>query len=208
MIFFQKSQVACTLLLVFTLTITGCSNSIYNRVKSNLPVYDNGTVIIEPEAAIFIFKPDPQREWHWYQKTTGLSELEYSFGVQFELDGVGYQCGYSLFKHPLARPDDGSFKELIDAGQIDLWKEDSSFGGPIGRNRAIVSVSNRRMEYVRMRTIVDDNSLAIILKEKDIVEQFNHYRPDSIFFRQILPTEKTLRKQVKVTYRDDVGSEK
>ncbi|NGP76253.1 hypothetical protein G3570_06390 [Balneolaceae bacterium YR4-1] len=195
----------CAFLLLIAIVISGCSNSIYNRVRSNLPSYDNGTVIVEPDAAIFIFKPEPRSEWQWYQKTTGISELEYSFGVQFELDGVEYQCGYSLFKHPFARPDDGSFKELIDAGQVDLWKEESTSGGPIGGNRAIVAVSNRRMEYVRMRTLVDDNSLAIVLKEKDIVEQFNSARPDSIFFRQILPSEMTQRKSVKVTYRNPEG---
>lgn len=196
----------CTLLVIFAFIFFGCSNNIYKRVKSNLPAYDNGTVIVEPEAAIFIFKPEPRSEWHWYKDSTPLNQEEYGFEVQFELDDIRYQCGYSLFKHPMARPAEGSLKEMIDAGQIDLWKMEAASGGPIGGNRVAIMVSGKRVEYVRMRTIVDKNALAIVLKEKDIVAQFNRSRPDSILFIQNLPSNLPIRKSVKVTYRDEVTS--
>ena len=191
-----------TLLLFFAISITGCSNSIYSQVRSNLSTYDNGTVIVEPEAAIFNFKSEPRSKWRWYQDSTPLNQEEYGFKVHFELDGVNYQCGYSLFKHPFANPDEGSFKELIDAGQIDLWKEESSSRGPIGGNRVAIMISGKRVEYVRMKTIVDKNALAIVLKEKDIVTQFNRSRPDSIVFIQNFPSVLPERKSVKVTYRE------
>lgn len=197
-----------SLLLFFAFSISGCSNSIYSQVRSNLSTYDNGTVIVEPETAIFIFKSEPRSVWRWYQDSTPLNQEEYGFKVQFELDGVNYQCGYSLFKHPFASPDEGSFKELIDAGQIDLWKEESSSRGPIGGNRVAIMISGKRVEYVRMKTIIDKNALAIVLKEKDIVTQFNRSRPDSIVFIQNFPSVLPERKSVKVTYREAGTSNK
>ena len=200
--YFQRHAVISTLLFVFVLTVTSCSNSIYNEVRSNLSTYENGTVIVEPGAAIFIFNPESKSEWNWYQKSTPLNALEYGFAVQFELDGVSYECGYSLFKHPLARPDEGSFKELIHVGQIDLWKMEPASSGPIGGNRVAIMISGRPVEYVRMKTLVDKSALAIVLREKDIVSEFNRTRPDSILFKQIMPSEPPVRRSVKVTYRD------
>lgn len=191
-----------TFFLLIAIVISGCSNSIYSQVRSSLSTYQNETAIVEPGAVIFIFTPEPKSEWYWHQDSTPFNQQEYNFGVQFELDGKGYTCGYSLFKHPMARPDNGSFEELIDAGQVDLWKTGTSSSIPLGENRVVLGISGRRVEYARLRTLVGDNSLAIVLKEKEIVEQFNRARPDSILFVQNVPSEPPQRKSVTVTYRN------
>lgn len=196
-----------SLTLFIFIGISGCSNSIHKQVKSALPSYKGDTAIIQPDAAIFIFKPEPRSEWYWHQDTTPFNAGEYSFQIQFELDEAQYSCGYSIFKHPMAKADSGSFEELIDAGQIDLWKMETAPGIPLPKNRVAIGVTRRRVQYVRMRTVVNDNSLAIILKEKDIVEQFNKSRPDSILFIQNFPTKSRMRKAVKVTYRNNTENE-
>lgn len=202
---FQYSSLLYAILLFIALALTGCSNSIHKQVKSTLPAYENDTVIIQPDAAIFIFKPEPRSEWYWHQDETPFNAGEYSFKVQFKLDEHQYSCGYSIFKHPMAKPDSGSFKELINAGQIDLWKMETGPARTLGGNRVTFAVTGRQVKYVRMRSITDDNSLAIILKEKVIVEQFNKTRPDSILFLHNLPSELPERKAVKVTYRKNAA---
>ena len=202
--FFLHPALRYTIILIIAFGLTGCSNSIHKQVKSALPAYENDTVFIQPDAAIFIFKPEPRSEWYWHQDETPFNAGEYSFKVEFKLANTQYSCGYSLFKHPMAKADSGSFKELIDAGQIDLWKMETTTGIPLDKGKVAIGVTGRQVQYARMRTVVNDNSLAIILKEKDIVEQFNKLRPDSILFLQNYPTKSSMRKAVKVTYRNNI----
>ena len=192
--------------LLIVVVFTGCSNSIHKQVKSTLPTYEKETVIIQPDAAIFIFKTQPRAEWYWHQDQTPYNAEEYSFSFEFELEEARYSCGYSLFKHPMAKADSGTFKELISAGQVDLWKMETSTGMPLSGNRVAIAVTGRRVDYTRMRTVVNENSMAIILKEKDSVEQFNRSRPDSILFIQNFPTKSLIKKAVKVTYRNNTGN--
>lgn len=202
---FTSPSLLHALTLFFALALIGCSNSIHKQVKASLPGYEGDTAIILPDAAIFVFKPEPRSEWFWHQDKTPFNAGEYSFKVEFKLDNAQYSCGFSLFKHPFAKADSGSFKELIRAGQIDLWKTGNVSRKSLEGNRELVAVSRTREEYVRLRTVVNDNSLAIILKEKNIVEQFNQARPDSILFLQNLPSTYPKRKAVKVTYRSNIS---
>lgn len=190
-------------LLLISVLFPSCSNEIRTQLISDLPSYTEDSVIIKPNAVIFIFKINPKSTWTWYQKDTPQNLMEYSWSAVFKFENTQYECGYHLFKHPSAKQNTGSFKQLLKAGRFDLWTMNFTSKKHITGNRYLLMGSSNRVEYARIEPVVVSNSMGIILKEKDIVEKFQNFKPDSITFQHKTPGKTYSSKNIRVDYQLD-----
>lgn len=188
-------------ILILCMLGVGCSNSLQTQLKKELPNYTEDAAIIKPGAAIFIFKMQPKGTWHWYRNSTQQNQLEYAWNASFTLEDRQYDCGFILFKHPFARPDQGNLKKLLDSGQLDLWVKRVSPTVPLGDNRYVSSVQRERVDYTRIESMISSGSLVILLKDKKLVKKFMKLKPDSLTLSSKLPSEPFSRKQVKINYQ-------
>src|SRR5438552_2996986 len=75
-------------------------------------------------------------EWTWYRAATPTNWAEYIWRVRI---GQRYSAGFSLFKFPAASPKEGSFADLLRAGQADVASLTPSGGTVVMRYKPVIS---------------------------------------------------------------------
>jgi hypothetical protein len=77
----------------------------------------NPRAVIDSAGARFTF-PIPNRPvWAWAQSATPVDQAEYDWTVQVHNGGRDFTFGFLYFKAPGATPGQGSFEDLLRAGQ-------------------------------------------------------------------------------------------
>ena len=195
---FPTIALICTLLFAY-----GCTNKIGEQLMTDITESDTDSVIITSEMALFVFNIDQKKSWHWFQQDTRTGMAEYGWWAEFELANNRYSCGYRLFKHPFTEPSEGSFKQLIEAGQVDIFAKQSTAEKRTGDGGSQVAVASTQKNDIQLETVIEPNHLIIVLEEQHIINQFRDIRPDSILFHKQTGARQFDRSKIAVNYRTD-----
>jgi hypothetical protein len=109
-------------------------------------------------------------EWTWYRAATPTNWAEYIWHVRI---GQRYSAGFSLFKVPGASPKEGSFADLLLAGQADVASLTPT-GGTVAKGyKPVVSG--------------DANVLIVEIDGKDVIDTLFQGHPRTVVFETYSP---------------------
>ncbi len=149
---------------------------------------------------------DTGGSWQWYQNSTPTGRLEFGWQAQFELGNEHFESGVSLFKHPFTEPSSGTFRELVEDGQVDLSVRTSRSGTKSGNNQYVMGFMRKRIDNARVEAVVEPDALMIVLKEPAIIEKLMNFRPDSVTFLSITPEMSPETRRIGVKYSAELST--
>lgn len=153
---------------------------------------DPYTAVVGPVRARFTF-PLPERDtWSWDQPVTEARSQEYQWEVEVTNAGETFVFGYSHFKQPNPRPQEGDLWSLIGHGQASVWRKTSE-GSSLFTE---ASVQVRPEGADRLVVWIDDSWTRAQLFGEN---------PDSVTFLWKLLGEAPQSVRVPVTYVDELG---
>ncbi len=124
------------------------------------------TAFVYPAECRFSFPIERvNRKWRWGVSTPNF--CEYSWMVTIKTETEIYQLGFSYF-NPGGPSQEGSFADLLFAGQTDLWK--------LGTDSA------SSVDGVKVKATVDSNRLRITVVDKEWTERLFEKKPKSLQF--------------------------
>lgn len=200
---YLKNRVLYIFIFILFSSLFACSPSIGENILREIASLETDAAIIDDQTAYFIFDIQEQSEWEWYQPSTELNSLEYGWWADFVLNDNSYSCGYRLFKNPFSGPAKGSFKQFIEAGQVDFSSHRISKSDDLNENTAILTVMGFPDRDARVSYKAEPGRLIVMLSERAIVRQLNSERPDSITFYKMAGTNRFEGEQVFVRYLTD-----
>lgn len=104
-------------------------------------------------------------EWRWFLPTTMEHAREYAWMVEVTNEGQRYELGYSLVKRPGAVPQQGALGDLLQAGQVDVWKFSED------------GMSMRSMEDTGIQAMTEGKGVVIRLDNPEVIRQLFSGRP-------------------------------
>lgn len=187
-------------LALISLLLSGCSGKISETLLSEITEADADSVIVKPDKALFIFNINGRDTWEWHQENTAVGQPEYGWWAEFELNNEVYTCGYRLLNHHSGDPAAGSFKQLIEAGNVDITSETTTSTEGTGSNEVKINIVNERLDDASIEAKVHSNHLIIILEEQEIIDKFRDIRPTSLILHKQTAVREFERSKVKVSY--------
>jgi hypothetical protein len=109
-------------------------------------------------------------EWTWYRAATATNSAEYIWRVRI---GRRYSAGFALFKFPGASPKEGSFADLLRAGQADVASLTPTAGTVVMGYRPALSG--------------ESDSLIVEIDGKDLIDTLFRGRPRTVVFETYSP---------------------
>ena len=161
----------------------------YKMISSIKPPY----ALVKKEVAEFQFYINNiDQQWSWGDSIDNA--LEYSWMVEIHLMDKVYELGYSYFKPPGGKSDQGTLQELLSKGQVDIWcKGKRVLGGPAVFKDLGISV--KQNEQGLLIRLIEPKFLNAILSE----------RPESVIFKskgwQQKKDKKNKKEEIKVKYQ-------
>jgi hypothetical protein len=148
------------------------------------------TAIVKADEAQFTL-PLPQRsEWRWLLPETKDRAQEYRMDVTVKNGATEYTFGFYLWKRAGAKPGQGSFSDLLEAGQKGLFERPPSARGFALVQDAGVKVSER------------GDTLLITIGGRSNVARLFSSKPPQATFTITVPGDGPRRKLVPVKYED------
>ncbi|MBD0371349.1 MAG: hypothetical protein ICV60_10975 [Pyrinomonadaceae bacterium] len=149
------------------------------------------TAIVKSDEARFTLPVPQRREWKWRRPETKESAQEYRMDVTVKNEGTEYTFGFYLWKpRKASRPGQGSFLQLLDAGQKSLFERPTSASGFSLVPDAGLKVSEK------------GDTLLITINGRNNVARLFSAKPSEVTFTITVPGEGPKRKLVPVKYVD------
>ncbi|KAA5538659.1 hypothetical protein FYK55_27135 [Roseiconus nitratireducens] len=153
------------------------------------PKSNDATATVLPGKCVFTFPVDEiEREWKW--GVSPANHCEYSWMVTVKGGDSTYQFGFSYF-NPVARPQSGTFDELLAAGQANVWKLKAD-----GRGASYV-------DGVAVTCDSEGDALRITIDSDDWVEKLFGQTPKSVKFETSGTQLKAGKIDVDVRYKKE-----
>lgn len=185
---------------IFLIVIAGCVNNQNDeRELKKLNVSAN-SVVVQYDYIKFVFDVDRKDTWKWFEETTRTGVLEYQWSAGFQLKNNHYRAAFNLFKYPDTKPSSGSFEELIDAGQVNLWKVELGEPESATSRLAVITGAGTLVRGAEIVASTENNRLVLLLKEPSIVEEFVSLKPDSVSYSTKTPRTNFESVKLPVTY--------
>jgi len=181
--------------------MVGCVDKQKEEISPKELMAAADSVIVEYDYVKFIFDVERKGSWEWFSENIRTGTLEYQWSASFRLNNQRYNAGFNLFKYPNAVPASGSFDELIEAGQVNLWSVKLSEPESVRSNMSVMTGRGSLVRGAEIQAIQENSQLVIMLKEKSIVAQFANVRPESVSFMTKTPRTNFENKQQAVSYR-------
>jgi hypothetical protein len=148
------------------------------------------SAVVRQDEARFTL-PAPQRpEWKWRQPETKDNAQEYRMDVTVKNNGTEYTFGFYLWKRRGAKPGQGSFSELLKAGQKSVFERPPSSRGLALVPDAGINVSER------------GDTLLITISGRQNVARIFSSKPSEVTFTTTLPGHDPKRQLITVKYED------
>lgn len=176
------------LVLVSACTSTNVAKE-RNEIVSLLSDVEEPTLIIGDNSAAVLITIMNRSMWEWNKIETPDNATEYRWAIGVENDGNTYDYGFGRWKYPGSQPESGSLEDLLNAGQIDLWKEKPE-GGATRISR----------EGIRI-TKSSSNTLIIIVEGKKYVDMLFSSEPSTAKLIQITPYEERSDTEINVIHK-------
>jgi hypothetical protein len=156
------------------------------ETKDNTQEYR--TAIVKADEAQFTLPAPQQRELKWRQPETKDNTQEYRMDVTVKNGGTEYTFGFYLWKRAGAEPAQGSFSELLAAGQKSLFERPPSASGLALVPNAGLKVSER------------SDTLLITISGRNNVARLFSGKPSDVTFTITVPGHSPRRELVPVRY--------
>jgi hypothetical protein len=184
---------------MFTVFI-GCVNNQKQEVPPEQLMVSADSVAVEYDYIKFIFDIEGKDNWEWFLERSDTGTLEYQWMASFRFEDEGYSAGFSLFKYPGAEPASGSFEELIEAGQVSLWRAGIMKTQSSNNNMSVMTGRRTLVRNVEIDATLENDKLVIMLDEEYLVNKFSDFRPDSVSYMTKTPSSNFENKQQAVSY--------
>src|SRR4051794_11448674 len=145
----------------------------------------SGTVTANP--AEFTMPLQPHAVWRWNQADTPDNQNEYMWSVTAKSGTAQYSFGLYLYKLPGSPESQGSLQDLIEAGQMSLFKEDSAGRGEL--------VPDANVEVTAV-----NGSILVRIMNPDWIRRIFHDHPETVAIHTRTPAADY--QVVRVTYQD------
>jgi len=147
------------------------------------------TATVKSGEARFTLPVPQRREWQWRRSETKERGREYVFDVKVVNEGRTYSFGLFMWKFPGARPANGSFASLVNAGQKNVFESDGS-----GHNLIVRDVD--------VKVKLKGEQLIITVSGRKNVERLFSGRPSTVTIETIILDEPRTSQTVPVTYEN------
>lgn len=146
------------------------------------------TAIVTDSTAAFVLPIPDRAEWVWAAEETPNNAPEYHWEIGVVNEGMDYQFGFWVFKHPSLRPTRGSLDDLVEAGQESLWQ-----ANPDGGSSAVRSAG------VHVVALAPGRVLISVEGSENVARVFSS-RPREAVVVVASPGEPVLERTVEITY--------
>ncbi|HBX65914.1 MAG: hypothetical protein CL670_11575 [Balneola sp.] len=193
-------QLITLFLLLISILFAGCVDNQKEEIPPEQLMASADSVVVEYDYIKFIFDIERKDTWEWFLEKSDTGTLEYQWMASFNFEDEGYSAGFSLFKYPGAEPASGSFDELVEAGQVSLWRAGVMKTKSSHSNMTVMSGRRTLVRNAEINATVENDKLVIMLKEEYLVNKFSNFRPDSVSYMTKTQRSNFESKQQAVSY--------
>jgi hypothetical protein len=146
--------------------------------------------VVTPKEGRFVFPVPDQETWRWNRAETAENALEYSWTVAVASGDKTYSFGFNLFKFSGAKPTKGPLRDLLFAGQDDVWLHDKQGGAEIVAGRVLV--------------VAEKDAVVVSITEPRLLKSLFADKPANVTMETVHPDRPAgpSRKSVKVSYSE------
>jgi len=185
-------------LVIYFLTAFLGTSSSHSQDRSGNNINE---VRVNSNKITFVFEANIDGYLKWYNNNVNTGSLEYQWTANFNLGRESYNAGFSIFKHPGAQQKTGTMEELINDGQISIFK--NQLINVEGVSQEIIALTGMKtlLRGLKIRSELIENALVVEILEKDLVNKFIQNKPDSVLFINKTPNTGFDTFSVKVHYQ-------
>ena len=145
----------------------------------------SGTVT--SDSAEFMIPLQPHAVWKWNRVDTPDNQNEYLWSVTAKSGAAQYSFGFYLYKLPGSPESQGSLQDLLEAGQMSLFKEDAGGRGEL-------------VQDANVEVMAENGSIMVRIMNPDWIRRVFHDHPETVTIHTRTPAADY--QVVQVTYQD------